>query len=220
MSHEFNEKLCSEVTKVDPKLTQNYNKLYSENETTFGEGRPGRLARDLHKYRNSGTLLDVGAGDGRNALYLAREGFVVTARDIAATGLEKLSARAEAEGLKVATEVGDVRDMEGEGRYDVLLCTYVLHHMPREDALAVIRSMQEHTSSGGLNAVSTFTDKGEFYERDAQTSRFYPVPHELADLYAGWDILQYEEREMEAYAKHEDGTPMRNVVAHLIACKV
>jgi tellurite methyltransferase len=56
----------------------------------------------------SGRLLDVAAGDGRNALWLAARGFAVTAVDIAPAALARLAATAEARGLAVATRAADL----------------------------------------------------------------------------------------------------------------
>lgn len=57
-----------------------------------------------------GPVLDVAAGDGRNALWLAERGFPVTAIDIATTALERLAQRASERGLAVATRTADLDD--------------------------------------------------------------------------------------------------------------
>ena len=55
-----------------------------------------------------GPLLDVAAGDGRNALWLAGRGFPVTAIDVSAVALARLAREAAARGLAVATRVADL----------------------------------------------------------------------------------------------------------------
>ncbi|MFK4099917.1 class I SAM-dependent methyltransferase [Streptomyces sp. NPDC019531] len=57
-------------------------------------------------------VLELGAGHGRDALFLAREGFLVQATDFSATGLGQLRAAARAQGVaeRVTTLVHDVRD--------------------------------------------------------------------------------------------------------------
>ena len=54
------------------------------------------------------TALDVAAGDGRNALWLARRGFAVTAVDVSPTAIARLEAAAAAEGLTVTGRVADL----------------------------------------------------------------------------------------------------------------
>ena len=56
----------------------------------------------------AGPVLDVAAGDGRNALWLARQGFAVTAVDIAPAAIARLEAAARERGLSVAGRVADL----------------------------------------------------------------------------------------------------------------
>lgn len=80
--------------------------------------------------------------------------------------------------------------------------------------------MQEHTNEEGLNTITTFTENGDFYRNNPDSGNFYPKEGELKELYAGWEILEYEEVEDQAFAKKPDGSPMMNVSARLIARKV
>ncbi len=71
-----------------------------------------------------GPVLDVASGDGRNALWLAAQGFAVTALDIAPTAIARLEAVAAARGLKVTTRVADLdepRALEGLGPFASLV---------------------------------------------------------------------------------------------------
>ncbi|WP_298207616.1 class I SAM-dependent methyltransferase [Ferrimicrobium sp.] len=52
--------------------------------------------------------VDLGCGEGRNALYLAREGFQVTAVDFANVALERLRTVAASEGLTIETVCEDM----------------------------------------------------------------------------------------------------------------
>ena len=56
----------------------------------------------------AGPVLDVAAGDGRNALWLARQGFAVTAVDIAPAAIARLEAAARECGLSVTGRVADL----------------------------------------------------------------------------------------------------------------
>lgn len=71
-----------------------------------------------------GLVLDVAAGDGRNGLWLARQGRAVTAVDIASAAIVRLAARAQAEGLALTTRVADLDTAEalaGLGPFAVLV---------------------------------------------------------------------------------------------------
>ena len=56
----------------------------------------------------AGPVLDVAAGDGRNALWLARQGLAVTAVDIAPAAIARLEAAARECGLSIAGRVADL----------------------------------------------------------------------------------------------------------------
>ena len=70
------------------------------------------------------AVLDAACGDGRNALWLARRGFRVTALDIAPAAIARLRAAADAEGLPIATRVADLDDpaaLDGLGTFPLLV---------------------------------------------------------------------------------------------------
>jgi hypothetical protein len=55
-----------------------YNRFFADG--GFGE-KPSPIVEALPKFISSGNALDIGAGDGGNSLYLASQGFNVTAND-------------------------------------------------------------------------------------------------------------------------------------------
>lgn len=87
---------------------------YAEHPRMYGT-EPSEAARHAAAdFRAVGarTVLELGAGHGRDALFLARQGFTVHATDFSATALGQLTAAARESGLadRVATTVHDVRD--------------------------------------------------------------------------------------------------------------
>jgi len=101
--------------------------------------------------------LDLGCGDGRNALFLLRKGLHVTAVDISAKAVAKLAASAQGcEGVLHA-QVADVREHSLEGQYDVIIAHGLLHLIPRADWSRLITRMQHATSPHGYNVVAVFT---------------------------------------------------------------
>lgn len=67
--------------------------------SSFGE--PVKTVERLAELMPLGFVLDLGAGDGRNALYLARKGFTVKAVDLSEAGIAKLNRLAKEAGLIV-----------------------------------------------------------------------------------------------------------------------
>jgi SAM-dependent methyltransferase len=73
---------------------------------------PGLVAAEVFAAAGAGSVLELGAGQGRDTLYLARQGLAVTALDIAPGAVETISAKARAAGLSSLVNVArhDTRD--------------------------------------------------------------------------------------------------------------
>lgn len=94
-------------------------------------------------------VLDVGCGQGRDALFIARLGHSVVGIDQSPTGIRDLLADAEAEGLDVQGFVADVRSFQPEGRFDVLLIDRTLHMLGAAERPAVLARFLGRVQAGG-----------------------------------------------------------------------
>ncbi len=74
-------------------------------------------------------ILDVGGGDGMDALPLALSGHEVTILDPSESWLGEAKRRAAEAGVSVTTLVGGVEDLPGS-EWDLVLCHFVLHYRP------------------------------------------------------------------------------------------
>jgi len=81
-----------------------WNKILTSPEGRFNR-EPNAFLVDVIKERKPGTALDVGMGQGRNALYLAQKGWTVTGFDPAAEAVALAQREANKAGVAMATEV-------------------------------------------------------------------------------------------------------------------
>jgi SAM-dependent methyltransferase len=81
-----------------------------------------------------GRALDLGAGEGRNSLWLARHGWTVTAVDGSSVALERARAAAAAEGLSVSPIQADIGDFLRRGDTFDLVVIANIHPSPEERA--------------------------------------------------------------------------------------
>jgi SAM-dependent methyltransferase len=96
-----------------------------------------------------GRACDVGAGEGRNALWLASRGWRVTAVDFSGAALAKGRPLAEARSLPVSWVQADVRRYVVEpGAYDAVLLAYL--HLYDAERRAVVRAAAEGLAPGGV----------------------------------------------------------------------
>jgi SAM-dependent methyltransferase len=92
-----------------------------------------------------GRALDLAAGEGRNAIWLARRGWQVTAVDFSQAGLDK--GRILGEGLDVEWVCADATTWRGEASYDVCLVAYL--QLVADERRAAVRNAYESVRTGG-----------------------------------------------------------------------
>lgn len=95
-----------------------------------------------------GRALDLGAGEGRNSLWLATRGWTVTAVDFVDLAIARLNGRAAAEGLAVTALVADVLSYRPKpGSFDLVLLCYL--QLPSTQRRRVLASAAEALAPGG-----------------------------------------------------------------------
>jgi SAM-dependent methyltransferase len=112
-----------------------------------------------------GTVLDVGAGTGRVALRLARNGCAVTALDRDPVLLAVLADRAETAGVRVRTVVADATDFDaGEGFDLVAVPMQTIQLLP--ERAGFFRCARRAVRRGGLVALAIAADLEPFEGSD------------------------------------------------------
>ncbi len=95
-----------------------------------------------------GRALDLGAGEGRNAIWLAEQGWQVTAVDFAGVALAKAAKLAQARGVSVTWVEADLHDYQPvKGGYDLVLIAYI--HFVRDEFEALLRAASAGLAAGG-----------------------------------------------------------------------
>ncbi|MFD3419627.1 SAM-dependent methyltransferase [Streptomyces decoyicus] len=132
-----------------------------------------------------GDALDLGCGDGGDALWLARLGWHVTAVDISAVAVERLAALVRSHGLgdRVATVRADLRTSFPPGGFD-LVCAHYLHTPFDLDRATVLRSAAHALRPGGRLLVVDHGSAAPWSWNQEPDIR-YPSPREVA---AGIDL--------------------------------
>ncbi len=122
-------------------------------------GKPSREFYDLARMiPKKASVLDLGCGEGRNALFLAQQGYKVTAVDISRAAIEKLKYLANKEGFTIDLAVADIRHFNLENTYDLIVAHGCLHLIERKYSKALIPKLKAATNNGGYNVVAVFTD--------------------------------------------------------------
>ncbi len=107
-----------------------YDKYY-QTENLFGEPYP-ELMKFYSEIENKGKLLDLGCGQGRDAIALAKLGFEVTGIDYSKVGIEQLNEIAQKENLSLKGIVKDIFQYSNYGEFDFVLLDSMFHFGKRE----------------------------------------------------------------------------------------
>ena len=95
-----------------------------------------------------GTAVDLGAGNGRNAVWLAEQGWTVTCVDVSSVGLDQAAQRAAAVGASLTSELADLRTWEPAGRsFDLVVLANM--HVPLDERDRLFRVAQDAVAPGG-----------------------------------------------------------------------
>jgi tellurite methyltransferase len=160
-------------------------------------------------------LLDIGCGEGRNAVFFARNGYQVTAFDASPKGVEKTKRLADDAGVPIETFVADINEFRLTGSFDVLFSTGVLQYVPSEQRNDLFANYREHTNAGGLNVFSVFVKKPFVGKApDAEKTANKWISGELFTYYHDWKIEFCGE---EIFDCMSSGVPHQHAVNRIVA---
>lgn len=130
-------------------MTTDYEKFYKQNR--HGLGKPTKeFVTFFADFKGSQfKVLDVGCGQGRDALFIARLGNHVTAIDHSPSAIRDLINDANAEGLNIDAKVVDIRDHNWGSGYDVIVVDRTLHMLDTDDRMEILKALLDSTKKGG-----------------------------------------------------------------------
>jgi tellurite methyltransferase len=139
-------------------------------------------------------LLDIGCGEGKDAVFFARNGYIVTGIDIADAGIDKTKRLAEQYNVHVNTIKTNIMDFRLDAEFDVIYSTGVLHYVPPELRNEIFDNYKNNTSAGGLHMLNVFVKKPFILPAPEKESNAYNwVSGELFTHYSDWNIRNCEE---------------------------
>jgi tellurite methyltransferase len=160
-------------------------------------------------------LLDLGCGEGRNAVYFAQSGFDVIGVDLSLPGLEKMQMYAREVGVQVEAVQADIADFQLQDSYDVIFSTGTLHYLPVAARTGLFQYYKEHTAQNGINALNVFVHKPFIPKAPDADGAANPFQSgELLGYYWDWEILYSTE---EIFDCMSSGIPHRHAVNRIIA---
>ena len=188
--------------------------VYKKEKNYFGM-EPHKLTINIIKYKKTGNVLDLGCGEGRDAIFLAKKGFKVTAIDFSTTGIKNLLEKAKREKVKIITKIEDIKKFSFNKKYDAIISFSVLQFLKRNEVFNIIKKMKKNTKIRGLNIITAFNEKNP-----NKNFPFLFREGELKDMYKNWETIQYNERVTPIEKHGKFGKPHRHSISSIIARKI
>ncbi len=173
--------------------------------TDIWSGRPNRVLVDEVADLPPGRALDLGCGEGADAVWLAGRGWEVTGVDLSPTALRRAAEAATTAGLndRVRWRVADLADpptWPDEPAYDLVTACFL--QTPLEfPRVAVLQQAADRVAAGGRLLLVAHAAPPPWADVPVERhDAFQPASRELADLALddGWQVEVAEDREREA----------------------
>lgn len=149
---------------------------------------PNAVVVELVGPLQPGRALDLGAGEGRHAVWLAQHGWQVTAVDFSQVALERTRQRAAAAGLSVECVLADARELRPPANgFDLVLVAY-MHPEPDIRSATFVAIAESVTTGGHLLVVGL--DLSDASARPHDDWRW--TPNLLSDAFPGIELLRCE----------------------------
>lgn len=183
-----------------------WDRRYAERDRPFSS-EPNPVLAELASPLDAGRALDLAAGAGRNAIWLAQRGWRVTAVDFSRVGLECAASRAAELGVELDCVHADLYDYRPQrAAFDLVLLSYM--HPRAEERATVLGGAADALAPGGHLLVVGFDETDPYLGGGpADPERRFSVSR-LADAFGGLELERCERVERE---RQSDQGPQRAV---------
>lgn len=197
-----------------------WDQRYAETEFAYGTAPNDFLKAEYSKIPEGGKVLCLAEGEGRNAVFLAQQGYRVTAVDQSSVGLEKAQNFAAEQGVAITTIVADLADYDlGNELWDGIVS--IAAHVPGPLRKALHAQAVSALKKGGVFILEAYT------ERQAETSGVGGPPPSQKHMFMSLEGLKSELKGLDFMVGAEVKRHMSEGIYHqgesavvqVVACK-
>jgi len=173
-----------------------WDERYSKTEFAYGEIPNNYLKEQLEKLP-TGKILFPAEGEGRNAVFAAKLGWIVSAFDISSEGKKKALRLAETNKIKIDYRVGELQNLNYlPEHFDAIALIYA--HFPADIKSLLHISLDKYLRKGGIIIFEAFSKKHiDYINKNEKVGG----PKDIAMLFSKAEILSdfanYTFRELE-----------------------
>ncbi len=161
---------------------------YSRNAFIYGKSPAKFLAENYHYLKPNSLVLDMGMGEGRNAVFLAQKGHRVTGIDISSVAIKKAKMLAKEYAVTITSIVASMETYQiAPESFDAIICFYYVDR-------TLLKKMKSWLKPGGILMYEGHTLKQRALQKFAKDPESYFLKAgELLTMFEGMQILKYEE---------------------------
>lgn len=201
------------------KITQ-YEKNH-QNQKIYSKCAANKLALNVLNFlppTEPKNILEIGCGEGLNAVFFARNGYLVSAFDVNEEDLEKGRKLAEESGVNVNFFCADLLNYRIEGNFDIIYAANVMQIIPLYERPQIFKMIKAHTNIGGLNVFNAFVEKNFIKQSPALSANEYF--YNTAELFGYYGNNWKMEVMKEVYVDESDKNSYSHCADILVARKI
>ena len=195
-----------------------YEKANKQKDECIWGRKPDKLTIKSVKYIKGEDILDLGVGDGKDAVYLSKKGFSVLGIDYSKLGISRLKKNAKKSNVKVKTKIIDIKNFVSTKKYSAIFSLDTLNFLKRGDIKNITKKMKDHTLDGGINVIRVVNVNDPGF-KESRYKKSYFKKNELKEFYKDWKIIHYKENISEPEKHGKDDEWHRQGFSEIISMK-
>ena len=146
-----------------------WEEMYKGHELLWGL-EPDNTLVEYARLIPKGNVLDLGIGEGRNAFFFAKKGYVVEGVDISQKAIEKCRTWAKRAHLKIKAKVRDLRKIEiAQGKYSLIIAAWMLNFFKRKEVEEIVVKIKKGLKKDSFVYLVVFSPRDPSYKKNKQT---------------------------------------------------
>lgn len=210
---------------LDEIVNEDFDRRYDTTDALFGREPERIVIEHAHLLPPTGDVLDIGCGQGRHALWLARQNRRVVAVDPSPVALRTVEQAASEQGLRITTVRGGFSELpDPAAPYAGVLVIGLVQMLPPDELDRLVAVIDRWTTSGSLLFLMAWTEadprypeiaatwaslgRGSFRSSDGRVRTFLPRGT-APSLFPDWQVVDHVE-ELGPWHRHGDDPPERH----------
>ena len=201
-------------------LKTNYENWYASEDYFWGT-KEADLCHELVELlppNKNIKVLDIGCGEGKDMVYMAKQGYDVYGFDITENGIAKTKRMAKENNVEVHAFIGDVNDFEINEKFDIIYSTGTIQYLDDDKIDTFFKKVKDMTNINGINWFNVFVDKPfiplppdwDIGEKMWQTGKLF-------SYYPDWKFERIDETIFDC---NSSGVPHKHCMDVLVARKI